>query len=263
MVSKYDPLTSALRAAAERGQRTVDLDFDEVDALVGGLPASAGVRQWWANSEQVHALAWRAAGFHVASVSLDRRRVRFSRDERGDLARDDQEAAMPQKGRPAMSESAVVERWPLVGEQVDVRVLIDWADAGSVVLDAADKPTFGSLPAVPGLYRLTSTGRPNQLRPRVYIGESDNLRRRLSRNYRSPGSGQQTSLRINAALRNHLGAGGLVHLVIATAAQVAIPGLSPTPVTLDLASKAARLLAENAALVTALLADDADVENLP
>src|SRR4051794_40097829 len=53
MVSKYDRLTSELRAAAERGQRTVDLDFDEVDALVGGLPASAVVRQWWANSAQV------------------------------------------------------------------------------------------------------------------------------------------------------------------------------------------------------------------
>lgn len=106
-----------------------------------------------------------------------------------------------------------------VGERVDVRVLVDWTDAGRVVLDTAGKPTFGPLPAPPGLYRLTSTDRPGQARPRVYVGESDNLRRRLARNYRKPGSGQQTSLWGSAGLREHLAGGGRVDLVIATAAR--------------------------------------------
>ena len=43
-------------------------------------------------------------------------------------------------------------------------------------------------------------------RPRIYIGESDNLRRRLAGNYRNPGPSRQTSLRINKELREHLSA---------------------------------------------------------
>lgn len=54
----------------------------------------------------------------------------------------------------------------------------------------------------------------------MYIGETDNLRRRLSSNYRSPGPSQQTSLRVNALLRAHLAAGGRVDLAVATVATV-------------------------------------------
>ncbi len=61
MAGKYAPLQEALRSAAERGQSVVDLGFDEVGRLVGGLPSSSAVRQWWANNSQVQALAWRAA----------------------------------------------------------------------------------------------------------------------------------------------------------------------------------------------------------
>lgn len=38
---KYDPLREHLAAAAARGQRVVDMDFDQVADVVGGLPASA------------------------------------------------------------------------------------------------------------------------------------------------------------------------------------------------------------------------------
>jgi hypothetical protein len=58
MVKKYDPLTEALRAAAARGQDTVEMSLRQVADLVGGLPASSERRQWWANSSQVQALAW-------------------------------------------------------------------------------------------------------------------------------------------------------------------------------------------------------------
>ena len=98
----------------------------------------------------------------------------------------------------------------------------------------------------------------------MYIGESDNLRRRLATNYRNPGSGQPTSLRVNAALREHLTSGGTVGLVIATAGtvHVSVAGSEPAPSALDLSAKAARLLAENAAIVTAQLAGEVDLENL-
>jgi len=79
MTGKYEPLTDVLRSVAGRGQHIVEFDFDEIDQLVGGLPESAGLRQWWANSSRSQALAWRAAGFHVDQVWLTRRRVRFER----------------------------------------------------------------------------------------------------------------------------------------------------------------------------------------
>ncbi|MBK5248666.1 MAG: hypothetical protein JJE50_04405 [Actinomycetales bacterium] len=87
MSSKYEPLTALLRAAASRGQSAVDLDFDVIASAVGGLPPSADLRQWWANSSHSQALAWRAAGFHVDHVSLDRKRVRFARRARWQLPR--------------------------------------------------------------------------------------------------------------------------------------------------------------------------------
>ena len=62
----------------------MDLQFDHIADLVGGLPPSASaLRTWWANNSQVQALAWREAGFHVETVSLDRRRVRFAAGQVG------------------------------------------------------------------------------------------------------------------------------------------------------------------------------------
>ena len=40
MASKYDPLTETLRRAAVRRQDTVDLGFDDIAGLAGGLPPS-------------------------------------------------------------------------------------------------------------------------------------------------------------------------------------------------------------------------------
>jgi hypothetical protein len=96
-------------------------------------------------------------------------------------------------------------------------------------------------------------------RPRVYIGESVNLQRRLAGNYRSPGPSQQTNVRINALLGRHLAAGGTVGVAVATSAALWLDG---TEHPLGLSRKDARLFAENAALVFAHVTDDADIENL-
>ncbi|NMM17241.1 MAG: hypothetical protein HHJ14_08945 [Cellulomonas sp.] len=252
---KYEPLTVLLRAAAERGQNTVDLDFDELSAMVGGLPSSADRRQWWANSSHVQALAWRAAGFHVERVSLDRRRVRFARGERGGSYHD---PGLAPSHAGARQPSSAIERVP-VGEPIDVRLSLQWHDAGTVNLDDAGKPMFAALESTPGLYRMTFTNGTEVQRARVYVGESHNLRRRLAGNYRNPGPSQQTSLRINALLRKHLGAGGSVAVGVITEVVTWLDGVEHT---LDLSRKAPRLLAENAALVAAQMTDDADIENL-
>lgn len=132
-----------------------------------------------------------------------------------------------------------------------------WLDGGNILLDAAGKLTFHLLPNSPGLYRMTLTGGTAGTRPRVYIGETDNLRRRPAGNYRSPGPSQQTNLRVNALLREHLAAGGTVAIAIAATTR-----LNDVPQPLDLTRKASRLLAENAALILTQTTATADVINL-
>lgn len=266
MAGKYDKLTAQLRAAADRQQSTVDLNFDDLAKLVGGLPASATSRQWWANSSNVQALAWRAAGYHVSSVSLDRRRVRFSLGQVGGSHHDSggQTVAKPGSKAPTTTTTNTAT-WTPVDVPVDLRVVLQWTHAGCIELDHLDKPTFVTLPAGPGLYRMTLTGAPGQVRPRIYIGESVNLAHRLAGNYRNPGGTQQTSLRINALLRQHLGSGGRVDLALASTATVYVKaedGITAAPVRADLSRQSSRLLAENAALVLAYMTDDADIENL-
>ena len=146
-----------------------------------------------------------------------------------------------------------------IGAPVDVRVRLQWYDAGTVRLDARGKPAFGDIERAPGLYRLTLTGGGIGVRARVYIGETDDLRRRLSRNYRNPDPSQKTNVRINVLLREHLGAGGTVTLAVATVATVWLGGAEQP---LNLTHSAVRLLAENTALVLAQSADDVDIMNL-
>jgi putative restriction endonuclease len=79
-LGKYDRLGRFL-AAADSDVQT--LAFDQVDLLVGGLPASAGLhRQWWeneVNGQHVQAHAWIDVGWRVAEVDLASGTVTFSR----------------------------------------------------------------------------------------------------------------------------------------------------------------------------------------
>ena len=73
---KYEPL----RRELERSDRSIEMSFDEVARLVGGLPPTAYRRpQWWSNnlSGHVQAAAWLSGGRRVAMVDLTAQRVRF------------------------------------------------------------------------------------------------------------------------------------------------------------------------------------------
>lgn len=78
-MAKYDPLFEHLCRLPDG---PVELSFDEVDQLVGGLPVSAErQRAWWANEadgRRAQAKAWRNAGREVTDVDLAARVVRFS-----------------------------------------------------------------------------------------------------------------------------------------------------------------------------------------
>ena len=79
-VAKYDPLFELLCRA---GDEPVTLEFDEVERLVGPLPAAAmKSRRWWGNdpsseAQNAQSKAWLNAGREVESVDHAARRVRF------------------------------------------------------------------------------------------------------------------------------------------------------------------------------------------
>jgi hypothetical protein len=75
-LAKYDPLGDHL----SRTVGPVEMSFEEVARLVGGLPPSAyRWRAWWANDpHHVEAAAWLAHRRRVETVDLVARRVRFS-----------------------------------------------------------------------------------------------------------------------------------------------------------------------------------------
>lgn len=66
---------------------------------------------------------------------------------------------------------------------------------------------------------------------------------------------------MNAVLREHLSAGGVRHLAVATAATLTL-GAAGEQLPLNLTRKFGRLLAESGALVLAQIHNDADIENL-
>jgi len=84
-----------------------------------------------------------------------------------------------------------------------VRVRLQWLDGGAVALDSGDKPAFTPLEDVPGLYRLILTEGAEGQRAWIYIGETDNLRRRLAGNYRNPGPPRAPSGAANSRLVLH------------------------------------------------------------
>jgi hypothetical protein len=78
-MAKYEPLQRHL-ATRPVQMSQLAMSFDEVEALVGSLPASAHThRAWWANDSKVQAQAWRAAGWRVHSVDQHAGRVVFTR----------------------------------------------------------------------------------------------------------------------------------------------------------------------------------------
>lgn len=79
MTRKYDALSAHLRASAGDSLR---LEFSEVEAIVGTLPASARKhREWWSNSDShIHArTGWLAAGWKTTKVDMDAERLTFVR----------------------------------------------------------------------------------------------------------------------------------------------------------------------------------------
>jgi len=133
------------------------------------------------------------------------------------------------------------------------RVVVDfnWQSAGEISLDG--RPVFPALPVAPGLYRFTFEA-PGAA-PRVYIGETDELRRR-AQDYRTPGATQRTNVRMNKELVDAIHGGSRVWCAVITAASISLDGASPR--LLDLTRKTSRLIVENAAMAAVIAERESD-----
>jgi hypothetical protein len=85
-----------------------------------------------------------------------------------------------------------------------------WKPLGRVEPDSQGWLALPSPPAQPGIYCFRIRTGDEERR---YIGETDNLARRFG-NYRNPGAGQQTNIRINAILLEALHAGAEISVSV-------------------------------------------------
>ena len=241
-MGRYDAITEHLRGMSEP---VVLMSLAELDRLVGGLPMSASrYGGWWTNSRRAHphAHVWLDAG-RRAQPDLNGGRVRFTI---GSETRYEQRAR-PTRSTRASAASALLEP---TGESLSATIMLSWASVGAVGL-VGGRPSFPLLGAAPGIYRFAITSGRGEMR--WYIGETGNLARRMG-NYRNPGPTQPTNQRLFRTIVEVLGSGGGVDLAV---------GLHATfeGNALNLRSKAARRLVENAVLV-GLELDGASVDNL-
>ena len=128
-------------------------------------------------------------------------------------------------------------------ETVRIRLEFNWQFLGQLRPDGNGRLQFPATPRQPGLYRFRLSGNGPA---RHYVGETDELRRRFQ-HYRTPGSSQQTNIRMNAEFRDHMACGGSIEVDIVTDGIAVTAG--DEPVTVDLFDKAMRRLLEHAALV--------------
>lgn len=133
-------------------------------------------------------------------------------------------------------------------DRVELTTAFSWTFVGAVALDEQQKVRFPKTGAQPGLYRFEITSAEG---PTHYIGETDQLARRLQ-HYRTPGPSQQTNLRLNALLIEHLTRRDPISLSTVTAGVTAFCAGREHHV--DMTVKTERLLLESAALLNARLA---------
>ena len=126
-----------------------------------------------------------------------------------------------------------------------VRVTVEfrWRRLGQVRRDLVGGLLFPSTGYIPGVYRFRLSDNGPE---RDYVGEASELRRRFQ-HYRTPGSSQQTNLRLNGLFREHLERGGQIEVDVA--ADGVEVGWGGRPVPVDLNDADMRNLVESAGLV--------------
>lgn len=208
-MSKYEPITRHLNA---QSSHRVTMGFAEIERLIGfPLPQSARkYPAWWSNDPATgrQSGAWLAVSWKTEDVDLAGERVSFCRGDRRNAAlrparMDSQPAAAPAaQGRDDREAS----------DGFEMKLALRWRVVGTLSCDANGELVFPKVEAVSGLYRFRLVNASGQ---RSYIGETINLKRRFA-HYRKPGPTQATNIRMNGVLREHLLAGDVIEIDVAT-----------------------------------------------
>lgn len=130
-------------------------------------------------------------------------------------------------------------------DRVELTLAFSWDPVGAITLDEQQKIRFPKTGARPGLYRFEIISTEDRTQ---YIGETDQLSRRLQ-HYRTPGPSQQTNLRLNALLVEHLKRGD--QILLSTVTEGVTASCAGREHHADLTVKSERLLLESAALLSA------------
>ena len=208
--------------------------FDQIERILGfSLPQSARkYNEWWANQDRGQCRSWVDAGWITGDLNLTKEAVVFQRNGK--------KRAISHGG--AATKKEILHDWDKQ-EEIGCYVEFTFDICGTISLDNEGRLKFPSVESVPGIYRIRIKMRGKES---VYIGESDNLKRRF-RNYRNPGSTQQTSLRIGGLLTKALEAGAQIS--ISYASKEAFMRKGNKKVSLDFSSKVVRCLLENVAIL--------------
>ncbi|MGF6923874.1 DUF7662 domain-containing protein [Paraburkholderia sp. 40] len=233
-MGKYSPLTGHLEGLE---QDTWKARFKDVESILGfKLPPSARkFREWWGNDTH-NGQPWRAAGWRTEDVDVIKETVTFSRGETVTVKR-------PLKEFPV---AAVLDsyEWDLP-TRMECKVTMEWQPLGKLTMDESGRLSFPQVHAVPAIYRFRI--RTAEGIERNYVGEAVDVKRRFG-NYRNPGSTQQTSMRINATLKEALAAGAEISVSAVFEDRAWIERNSKSA-PVNFLSKAVRCVFENTAIV--------------
>ena len=239
-MSKYSPLRNHLRGLTSSSWTA---SFADIERILGAsLPRSAfEYQEWWANdlNDARQSSAWTAIGWKAVNLSLSRRLVTFIREDAKAEAKEKRGKSDTQNSHHRAA-NAIVHSWD-VEQEISCTLKVKWTPIGRVTFDGSGKLLFPQAAEVPSIYRFKIRSAEDIS---IYIGETDNLRRRFN-NYRNPGPTQPTSLRINDALKKLLSLHAEISVAILNDNAVDF-GAGDEPI--DLTAKSARLLLENLAL---------------
>lgn len=216
-MSRYDALTEALR---DRSDELIELNFEEISSLVGGLPPSATKHAaWWSNGPSAHqGRYWTSAG-RRAKPDLIGGFVQFTLAEGEPVGRPrkNKKKSVP-TAAPSVAESEeVVTLRPATlvptDEHVRTAVYFEWQSAGEVRLRDG-KLDMPHLPARSGVYRLTIDHGDGGATS--FVAETKNLFRSMA-NIRAGITADLAAPHLTDALVRAINKGGSVRVDVVTA----------------------------------------------
>jgi hypothetical protein len=209
-MSRYDPLTAKL---SNDPNELVELTFEDIDELVGGLPKSARKNPgWWSNGQSCHQSRYWTSAQRRARPDLDHSRVRFVRsDEIAEIV------AINEKAAPRADEtSELTTRFPVqltvTGEHLRTIVSFEWQSAEEI-RERAGKLEMPQLPPKEGIYRFRIEHVEGDVS--YHIGQAENLFRQMG-HYRTANGTKQG--KVSETLARTLRTGGRVSVDVVTAA---------------------------------------------